>query len=255
MKLEFESRHLPVVPLYRFNGDASHWPEFIGSFYTRVRYKSSFDDNITMTYLLSALDGQAKKAIEVVGACGLFYANPLKTFKRECGNTLIVLSIRLKSMFNKPKIKPNDRLALREFHHQIKLNITWLSSLGYKTPLYSYDSVTKAILRLLFHLRKEFYKHTKDATLTDVTLNLIMFESWLGRQLKVYFNPLVEVVAIQEIPNAKRTPSNRHINNFLQKQIHKFHKEVSSVGCVIKVTVNGLFQVFKEVFRRTKRIC
>ena len=44
-----------------------------------------------------------------------------------------------------------------------------------------------------------------------------MFESWLDRQLKVYFNPLVEVVAIQEIPNAKRTLSIR--------QIHKTGKE------------------------------
>ena len=109
-------------------------------------------------------------------------------------------------MFNKPQIKANDRSALPEFHQQIKLNITWLSSLGYITPLYSYDNVTKAILCLPFHLRKEFYKHTEDASLTDGTLNLIMFESWLDRQLKIYFNPLVEVVAAQELPNAKKHP-------------------------------------------------
>ena len=42
-------------------------------------------------------------------------------------------------------------------------------------------------------------------------MNLIMFESWPDRQLKVCFNPLVEVVATQEIPNAKRTPINCHI--------------------------------------------
>ena len=70
-------------------------------------------------------------------------------------------------MFNKPQIKANDRSALQEFHQQIKPNITWLSSLRYITPLYSNDSMTKAILCLPFHLRKEFYKHTKDASLTD----------------------------------------------------------------------------------------
>ena len=126
LKLEFESRHLPVVPLYRFSGDASHWPEFIECFYTRVHCKSSFDDNIRMTYLLSVLDGEAKKAIEAVGTCGLFYASALKTLKREFGNTLLVSHLRLKSMFNKPQIKANDRSALPEFHQQIKLNITWL---------------------------------------------------------------------------------------------------------------------------------
>ena len=120
-------------------------------------------------------------------------------------------------MFNKPRIKLNDRSALREFHQQIKLNTTWLSSLGYNKPLYSYDSVRKAILRLPFHLRKEIYKCTKDARLMDGTLNLIM----LSRQLKVCFNPLVKVAVTQEIPNIKRTPSNRHTNNFLKKKIHK----------------------------------
>ena len=74
-----------------------------------------------------------------------------------------------------------------------------------------------------------------------------MFESWLDRKLKVYFSPLVEVVATQEIPNAKRIASNRHINNFLTKLtkgpknkatkvMKRMNKEVSSVGCVIKVT-------------------
>ena len=52
------------------------------------------------------------------------------------------------------------------------------------TPLYSYDSVTKTILRLSFHLRKEFYKHAKDASLTHGTLNLIMFEGWLDHSHK-----------------------------------------------------------------------
>ena len=100
MKLEFESRHLPVVPLYRSSGDASHWPEFIECFYTRVHCKSSFYDNIRMTYLLSVLGGEVKKAIEAVGTCGLFYVSALKTLKREFGNTLLVSHLRLKSMFN-----------------------------------------------------------------------------------------------------------------------------------------------------------
>ena len=165
-----------------------------------------------------------------------------------------------------------------EFHKQIKLNITWLSSVGCKTPVYLYDSVTKTILRLPFHLRKEFYKYTKDASLTDGTLNLIMFGSWLERQLKVYFNPLVEVVATHGTPNAKRTSNNRHISNFLQKQIHETKKEAKeqndksnekdeqvnpiprrSIKCWLchksHRLINGFFQIFKEVCRRTKRIC
>ena len=43
-------------------------------------------------------------------------------------------------------------------------------------PLYSYDTVTKALIRLPYALRKEFYKFTKDLSLTDGSLNLIMLE-------------------------------------------------------------------------------
>ena len=67
--------------------------------------------------------------------------------------------------------------------------------------------------------------NTKHASLTDGTLNLIMFKSWLDSQLKVYFNPLVEVIATQELPNTKKTPINCHINNFFQKQVHKNDKD------------------------------
>ena len=52
-----------------------------------------------------------------------------------------------------------------------------------------------------------------------------MFKSWLDRQLNVYFNPLVEVVATRELPNANKTPINCHINNFLREQIRKNEKE------------------------------
>ena len=76
---------------------------------------------------------------------------------------------------------------------------------------------TKAILRLPSCFRKKFYKQNRDAGLRDSILNVVMFESWLDRQLKSYFNQLVEVVATQEIPNAKKTLKNRHINKNLQK--------------------------------------
>ena len=97
-----------------------------------VYCKSSFDENIRMTYLLSALGGEAKKTIEAVRTCSLFYTSALKTLKKEFEKTLPVAHLSLKSMFNKPKIKPNDRSALREFQQQIKLSITWLSSVEYK---------------------------------------------------------------------------------------------------------------------------
>ena len=56
-------------------------------------------------------------------------------------------------------------------------------------------------------------------------MNLIIFESCLDRQSEVCFNPLVDVIATQEIPNAKRTSNDCHINNFLRKQVQEIKKE------------------------------
>ena len=48
----------------------------------RLHCKTSFDDNIRMTYLLSVLDGEAKEAIEAVGTCGLFYASAFENTEK-----------------------------------------------------------------------------------------------------------------------------------------------------------------------------
>ena len=77
-----------LVSLYRSNGDATHWPEFIECFYTRVHCESSFDDNIRMTYLLSGLDGEAKKAIEAVETCQCFENTEKRILEHTLSSTL-----------------------------------------------------------------------------------------------------------------------------------------------------------------------
>ena len=108
------------MSLYRSNGDATHWPEFIECFYTRVHRESSFDDNIRMTYLLSGFDSEAEKAIEAVETCVLFYASALKTLKKEFWNTLLVAHLHLKSVFNEPQIKSNNDQLYGNFTKTLK---------------------------------------------------------------------------------------------------------------------------------------
>ena len=174
-----------------------------------------------MTYLITVVGREGRRATEAVGASALFYARTLKTLNRKFGNTLLVAHLRFKSRLDKPQIKPNDRALLRELCQQIKLYVTWLASLGYDTPLYSFDTVTKALLCLPYALRKKFYKSTKDSSLVDWSLNLIMFERWLEKQLKAYFNQLVDVIATQEITNKKgnlkSSSDTRHVNNVFDK--------------------------------------
>lgn len=84
-------------------------------------------------------------------------------------------------MLDKTQIKPNDRTALQAFRTLIKVNLTWLSSLGYKTPIYYYGMVTKALLRVPYALRKELYTYKKGSSLTDGSLDLITFEKWFKK--------------------------------------------------------------------------
>ena len=45
---------------------------------------------------------------------------------------------------------------------------------GDKSPTFSSEKLTKAILRLPSHLRNKFYKFTKDSNLMDGSINLLV---------------------------------------------------------------------------------
>ena len=183
LKQEYEARHVPAMELIRFNGNPVLWSVFIDNFYQNVHSKMTFLDNIRMIRLISLLDRDAKRAIQSIGWSGLFYASALKTLKRDFGNLLLVATLRMKGLFNKPQISGRDHSALREFHQQLKMNNTWLMSMGYETTLLSSESLTKSLMRLLYNLHQEFFKATRDCNLIDASFNLIVFENWLDRKL------------------------------------------------------------------------
>ena len=78
---EFETRDLPAINLMRFGGVSKQWPNFIQNFKHRVHNKKSFSDSVRIDYLLSVLDGEAKRAVSAIGQGGLFNASALKLLK------------------------------------------------------------------------------------------------------------------------------------------------------------------------------
>ena len=151
-------RHLPPIESMRFDGSPAQWPEFIDSFHQNTHSKVIFTDNIRMMKLISLLDGDAKKAVQSIGSNGLFYASALKSLKSNFGNPLLVATFRMKTLFDKPHINGRDRIALRQYHQQLKMNKTWLISMGYETPLLSSDNLTKALMRLPLNLQQYFLR-------------------------------------------------------------------------------------------------
>ena len=202
---EYKARHLQVVELMRFNGNPV---------YLNVHSKMTFSDNIRMTRLISLLDGVAKRAIHSSGSSGLFYASSLKTLKRDFGNPLLVATLCVKRFFEKPQINGRDRNTLREFQQQLKMNSTWLMSMGYETPLLSSESLTKALMRLPYSLCQEFFKVARDCNLIDGSVNLIVFENWLEKKLKTYFNPLgADIIVAEDIaPRYQNRKKNRNLS-------------------------------------------
>ena len=66
---------------------------------------------------------------------------------------------------------------------------------------------------------EQFFKATRGYDLTDVTINLLSFELWLGKQVKDFFNPLAETISLQDAKSNKH----QHIKDQLIKNPYKIH--------------------------------
>ena len=66
---------------------------------------------------------------------------------------------------------------------------------------------------------EQFFKATRGYDLTDVTINLLSFELWLGKQVKDFFNPLAETISLQHAKSNKH----QHIKDQLIKNPYKIH--------------------------------
>ena len=196
LQRELESRFLPVIPLKTFEGDPATWPEFIQNFKNRVHMKETYDNCTRMDQLLSVLRGEAKRAIESIGSDAIFYATALKILKKNFGNPQVVSYLKMKNVLEKPQIKPNERAALRKYHQEIKSNTIWLEMMGYNDAINSTENLAKAVKRLPQYLRQKLYAYMESKK--NQTMNLIEFEKWLESRLHQYFNPVADIIAIQE---------------------------------------------------------
>ena len=165
-----------------------------------------------MDHLMNSLDGEAKKSVKTVAPNGYFYAMALKVLKRYFGNPLTWVAFKI----DQKQINIKDKLGLRLFHQQLHICISWLSSIGYDTPLNWYKNLVKTLSVLPIKYQSE---HTKDFNMLDRTINLTTLEQWLERQLQIIFNPLANILAA-EIKNNKQNEKqikNQKLHNSLSK--------------------------------------
>ena len=69
-------------------------------------------------------------------------------------------------------------------------------------------------MRLPYSLCQEFFKVTRDCNLIDGSVNLIVFENWLEKKLKTYFNPLgADIIVAEDIaPRYQNRKKNRNLS-------------------------------------------
>ena len=79
--------------------------------------------------------------------------------------------------------------------------------------------LSKAVARLPNYLSTQFFKATCDHDLIDRTINLLSFEVWLEKRVKDLFNPLVEIISMQDAKSNKC----QHIKDQLVKNPYKTH--------------------------------
>ena len=173
LKQDYETGNLPPIELRHF----SVWREFTDNVRTRVHLKSIFDDNLRMERLCSVLYDEVKRVIETIVNTGSFYATALKTLKRDFGKPLLISHAKRKLLFDQAQIKSADRISLRRFHQQLKINNAWLLSMRYFTPMLSNDNLTKAIIRLPSVLLRDFFNATKISSMLDGSVNRITLEN------------------------------------------------------------------------------
>ena len=198
---------------------------------------ASFDNNLKIDRLLSVLDGEdAKCSIQSIGCRRIFYATALKALKCDYGNPIIISHLCIKSLFEFPSIKSNDRIALRNFHQKLKITITWLKSIGYEVLIKCNENLVKALLYLLYNMRNEFYKVTCNLDILDRDVDLIFLEKWLEKRLKIFFSPIAIIIATK----GTKTDIQHQKKDKERKQINLFHNSTPQSPNISKKTTKTL---------------
>ena len=95
--------------------------------------------------------------VMVIGINVIFYAAALKALKKELGYPIVLANVKLKTLFNQLQIHSRDRVALRNYHPQLRCTTTWCTSMDYQSAIYPTENLTKAVKRLPEILYKSFY--------------------------------------------------------------------------------------------------
>ena len=97
----------------------------------------------------------------------LYHAGPYhERVKCDFRNLFLVSHVKLRLFFDQPQIKNADRISLHQFHQQLRINNSWILSMGYEIPILSNnDNLKNTTMRLPSFLCFEFFNATKNSNM------------------------------------------------------------------------------------------
>ena len=211
-----------------------------------------------MERLLSVLEGEAKDSIISIETSGLLYASPLKSLKRDFGDSLVVTHLKLNSVFDMLQIKSGDRIALRELQQSLTCFITWLETMVYSFSLNSIEYLTKAVRRLPSFLRYSFYKYCNLIKYSNTNIyTLKEFEKWLENEMQQFFNPIAKILAVNDERKKGDKPLFARNNHSSSSEISKMicwccQKDHKLTACKTFISIN---LEEKKRFVKEKQLC
>lgn len=133
---------LPKVDLPKFNGSCENWMAFHDIYMSLIHDNQSLSDIQKFHYLLSALSGEAARAIHSLEISSANYGTAWNLIKQRYENKKINIKKHVLAMFELPHVQKESCYHLRELSDKMASHLTVLNQLGQPTEQWDMIIVT-----------------------------------------------------------------------------------------------------------------
>ena len=149
LKVEYKSRNLPPIELYKFSRDPAKCPEFIESFSKYVYFKTKYvhfrlpKNGVTPQRFRRG----SKKDGSVYWAKWYILSNSIEMSKTRLWKANNCFIFKTKGIAPSTTVASKNKPAIRSFQQQLKATVIWLFSMGYHSVVRFTENISKVVTR------------------------------------------------------------------------------------------------------------
>lgn len=141
-KKNISQLRLPKVDLPKFNGSCENWMAFHDIYISLIHDNQSLSDIQKFHYLLSALSGEAARAIHSLEISSANYGTAWNLIKQRYENKKINIKKHVLAILEMPHVQKESCYHLRELSDNMASHVTVLNQLGQPTEQWDMILVT-----------------------------------------------------------------------------------------------------------------